>query len=683
MQVLPRVYKLGSVRWWAGAVTAVALLVVAATPARVLIPSCAGVLGWRLLVRERGIERLVVLGTVAGLGLFWIGFTLFARWLPPRPAAHLVAGTMAAAVALCAWRLRRQSRQLDAWPGPTQSPLHTSAPLAFALPVGWRLFALLAAAVVTASVYAASGTLSSFGETMQHHVPLVASFQRGNWPPIDLREPPHALEYHWGMHALAAGLGALAGSDAADLALFATNSVAAGLAFATAFVVTSRHAGPTGGAAAALLLVGAGTLNWLSAPGFAVGGALAPLLDPMGYPFTTGNLIVGGFFWRLHTNSTSWAVCTLLLASELMALCWERRRWGPALAALPALALVAPTNETTFCAAVAALGVATLLKAAIDRRRPAFALLSGLGVTVGGAALAPLLGGVLATFLSTGTASHQAAIVLNREHLGSVPSWDFAGLFKDPPWIPILSGRFLQDVGPLPWLALPAGLLALRRRAWPLVIVAATAVVLLLASTTFSLTRYPANMFRLLSASVTLGGMAAGYALAVLVASIQRRRVRAAMAALGVVAVLFLVAAWPLSWVGLTCCGRDFPWPKRNGGPMTDGGVVEWLKRNTSFREAILTLPAGLPHVEPSGQVYPMGSFVGGRPQYAEQARAALAGPDLEALRKMDVRYLYVSEPDLDVTQRAVLKRATDEGVVSPVWVDAARGRKLLRIHRQ
>jgi hypothetical protein len=646
------------------------LAVIVATPARVLIPCAAGVVAWRALVAERGIERLVVFGSTLGLGMFWIAFTLLARAMPPTAAAWLAAGSSAGAAALLARGARRP-------PEPTGP---AAPPLSFELPVGWCLVVLLGALAIAASTYAAAGTLSTFSETVEHHVPLVASLQRGNWPPMDLREPPHALEYHWGLHALAAGLGLLAGSDAADLALFATNAGAAALAFALAFLLVSRYAGRVGGAFSAILLVGAGTLNWLSAPRLAAGGALAPLLDPMGFPFTTGNLIVGGFFWRMHTNSTSWAASTLLLAVELGTLAWQRRRVATAVAAAVALALVAPTNETLFCAAVAALSLTAILKAAVDRPLSWKPVLAGVGVALGAATLAPFLGGVLATFLSTGSASHQARVVLNREHFGAVSSWNFSGLFGDPPWIDILSLRFLQDAGPLPLLALPAGVLALRRRAWPIVAIAATSVVLLGASTTFTLTHYPANMFRLLSASVSLGGLAVGYALAIALRSLRPAANRRAATALAALATMVLVAAWPLSWVGLTARGRGLPWPRENGGPLTDASAVGWLRSHTSFKEAVLTLPPGRSDIEASGQVYPMGSFVGGRPEYAERALAALAGPDLGALQRLGIRYLYLSEADLAPAQRGIEQRAVNEGRAAVVWRDADRGRLLIKM---
>jgi hypothetical protein len=412
----------------------------------------------------------------------------------------------------------------------------------------------------------------------------------------------------------------------------------------------------------------------------AAGGALTPLLDPMGHPFTTGNLIVGGFFWRLHTNSTSWAICTLLLGFELVAIAWQRGRVSLAGAAAVALALVAPTSETTFCAAVAALPLTALVKTAMDGKRSWRPLALGFGAALGAAALAPLLGGVLATFLATGSASHQAHVVFNREHLGAVPSWNFGGHFGDPAWVDILSFRFLQDAGPLPLLALPAGIVAVRHRAWPVVAAAATAVALVAASTAFTLTRYPGNMFRLLSASVGLGGLAVGYALAIVLRGLPVGGARRAATAIAVAFAMLLVVAWPLSWAGLTCCGRSFPWPHSDAGPVTDAGAVSWLRKNTSFRDAVLTLPAGRSDVEASGQVYPFGSFVGGRPEYAAEARAALAGPDLGALERMGIRYLYVSEAEIEPAQRAVAKQAMADGRAAVVWSDPRRARFLLRI---
>jgi hypothetical protein len=155
-------------------------------------------------------------------------------------------------------------------------------------------------------------------------------------------------------------------------------------------------------------------------------------------------------------------------------------------------------------------------------------------------------------------------------------------------------------------------------------------------------------------------------------------RVAATVAAAAVVGLL--VAAWPLSWVGLRCCDKVWPWPKANGGSWIDGPAVEWLKENSGFRDAVLTLPPDRLAIAPAGQVTPKGNYLGARPEYHQKAIAALAMPDIDALAEMGVRYLYVLEKEASPEQLAVLATAARQQRVTRVWADGSRGSAILRI---
>lgn len=133
-----------------------------------------------------------------------------------------------------------------------------------------------------------STPLVEFSETMIFHNPLVASMERGNVPPINFQEPPHVLYYHYGQHALAAALSSL-GKLRAPMALFVTNAWFSALAVAYAYALARRMAGVGAGFAAAFLLLGAGTFNWLSALGALVteNVRFSELMNPLGLPFST------------------------------------------------------------------------------------------------------------------------------------------------------------------------------------------------------------------------------------------------------------------------------------------------------------------------------------------------------------------------------------------------------------
>ncbi len=614
---------------------------------------------WRVWLRETRPLVTYVGGSVAGLAAFWLClrvFALFALMLPFNRAAWLsyFVVTVLGLAAATRWRAAATGINED-------HPFTLVALLAFA-----SFFAL--------SVYAASGALFSFDETMTHHLPLVASMQRGNFPPMDLREPPHPLEYHWGQHLLAAGVSQITGL-APWQTLFGMNALLAGFTFLLAYALARREVSAFAAACGAVLLVAGGTLNWLSA--WRYDAPFSTLMNPLGQPFTTGNTIMGGFFWRLHTNSTTWPTCLLLLATDTL---WRGVReraqsaFAPAFAiAALLLALVAPGSETMLCAGLAGWLIAyacTMAKReAIERQAVIRFALAGLAAAL----LAPLMGGTLASFFATGSASHQARIALNLAHFGAVPSWNAAQWFADPPWLPLWSWRFLQDAGPVPFLLLPALILALRQAKPQLMTITCVALTALIAATTLTLTQYPANMFRLVNHAVVLGALPVA---AIFAALCERHRFTRWLA---VMVLLLLISAWPLSFAGLyQRQGNRFPWPNRAAARAAlDESAIAWLRANTDFRDGLLPLPLDRWDVLAAGQAHPLGSFVGGRSEYHARAQHAAEQLDAASLAAAGIRYVYAIRANLPEATRTRLDEAVREGGLKLQWQSPAGDRAI------
>jgi hypothetical protein len=621
-----------------------------------LLVPLSGVAMWRGWWRETNPLITCIGGSVAGLAAFWLSLRIFALALPFNRAAWLAyfAVTLAGCISALRWR------SAEAWL--TQDhPLTLKLLIAFAF-----CFSL--------SVYAASGALFSFDETMTHHLPLTASMQRGNLPPLDLREPPHVLAYHWGQHLLAAGISSITGCRPWQ-AMFGVNSWLAGCAFLLAYAFARREVSAFAAACGALLLVAGGTLNWLSAWRF--DAPFATLMNPLGQPFTTGNTIMGGFFWRLHTNSTTWPVCLLLMATDALWRGVKERAVSAFILAAVLLALVAPGSETMLCAAVAGWLAAAMMwwaarRAALPERTFGWFTLA----TVLALLLAPLMGGPLAAFFTSGDASHQAHVLFNRAHFGSVPSWNAAEWFADPPWLALWSWRFVQDAGPVPWLLLPVLGWTLWRTQPRLLTLSFVALAALTAATTLTLTHYPANTFRLVNHAVVLGALPVGAACATWA---ERRR---ATRFLLIGVLLILSAAWPLSFVGLyQRQGRHFPWPTYAASRQAlDEAAINWLKNHSDFRDGLLPLPLERWDVLPSGQTHPLGSFVGGRADYAPRAQRAAEKLDRESLAAAGLRFVYVVRAALSPAAAARLTEAETQGWLQLRWQSPTAERAIYEV---
>lgn len=625
------------------------MLVFARTALAVLIP-LSGFTVMRAWLGEAKAISAIAGGAVLGLGMFWLALRVLASFIPFESAAWFAFAAVVVCGGLSFLNLLRRE---------TPRAMERTGRLA-------RLGLLAFAIIFAVSVYAASASLFRAEETMTIHLPLVASIQRGNFPPVDLREPNHPFEYHWGQHLLAAGIAQIAGVQS-WLALFFSNALLAGLAFLLAYSIARREVGRFGAAIAGVMATVGGTLNWLSASQFTNSARdFAELMNPLGYPFTTGNVIVGGFFWRLHANSSTWPFCLLLLGIELL---WRGARdTRPLLFLIPAallLAMVAPSSETMFCVGIAGVlagvALARLGRTALSWRRVSLLVL----VAVAAIALAPFMGGVLRSFLQTGSASHQAKILVNTQHFGSVRSLDFVPFFRDSPWLPIFSWRFLQDAGPVPWLLVPVLSLAAWRSAWRMSCLALVALAGLVAATTFTLTQIPHDTFRLVNHATVIGAIPVGAFLGELVTNVRVNRVRLLFVGLLTTVVATLVTAWPLSHLGINRVRDRFAWPTQlEFATVYDERAIGWLQTRTNFQDGIVTIPLERWNILGSGQTTPTGSKHSGGPEYRGKAQAAVSRFDLRALSALGVKYLYVAGDGVPLELRAQIDTAADNGTL-------------------
>jgi hypothetical protein len=525
------------------------------------------------------------------------------------------------------------------------------------------------------SIYSASSVLLEFSETMRIHVPLVASLERGNFPPIDMAEPPHAFHYHYGQHMLAAAFGVL-GGHAPHVSLFASNALCAALIAFYAWALAREASGPAGGWFAMVLLVAAGTLDWFSAGVHASNAAAwARLMNPLGKPFATGNVIIGSFAWRVHGNSMAWAMCCAALALDLIT---DGRRPRAVLAGA-ALAALAPANETLFCAVVAGIVALPFAQALVDRKLDGRRLAASTAAAAIGVAGVVVTGGVILSFLSSGDVTHQDRLMWNRA-FGTVATWDFGAYFRDPGMrIPIVSLRFVQEAGLVPLGALVAGPLWLwRRRSLPSVWFLA-GLAALAASTLITLRVHPGNMYRLVSVCVVLWAIPVGAALGEAVKSPGPRWRRRAILAAASGATLLAVSNWPLFHVGIAASRPAMrPWPPAEGARATDGRACEFLRDHTRFDERVLPIPVESWGVLASGQWTPTGSWAGARPRYREASRLAAASLDAALLDELGIEYLYVDEARAGAAL-AKIRALVGEGRLVEVHRDAERRTAIYR----
>lgn len=643
-------------RWWI--VLGLALVGVGALlklPVLLLLVPAAGVALVRARTRESSVLLLVASGTVAGTVLFWLALWALLRVFQGPVAGALAVG-LVVTVAMLVWRL---SDRTDI--APLQLPSRAEV-------VGLVVLCTL----VFFSILHTSTSLLDFSETMIFHVPLVASMERGNVPPIDLQEPPHPLYYHYGQHALAAAVASL-GPVPSALALFLTNAWFGALAAAYAYALGRRAGGVGAGFSAAVLLVGAGTFNWVTAVVGSHDTSFAALMNPLGSPFATGNIAIGSFAWRVHGNSIAWATCVALLVCDLFERGLATRRLELGVATGVALSVLAPANETLFAvvAASAALVVVAgwLLARRLDWRQAAVAAL----VPSVGVVLVFFTGGVMKTFLLEGSATHGASLIFDWRQFGTVASWDFGGFFPAGARVPIGSLRFLQDVGPLPFLVVPALLWSVRRDTVTTHLGLGALVALALGSA-LTLSRYPENTYRFVNLCVLLSSVPVGVALAAWPARATTPRARATRALAVAAAVGLCVVNWPLLHVGVAATaryGRQLI-PPAHGGDRFDPLAIAFLRSASSFDQGVLSLPLESWGVLGSGQVAPAGSYIGGREAFREQSARAASELDLELMRTLGVRYLYVEPARVTQVQRERLDAHLAAGRLRPAWTGPA-----------
>lgn len=643
---------------WLAVYVVVLLLGLGAQAALLLVPVTGAI-----IVRHRTGETSGILlgasGSALGTAIFWMIVWGTMGRLHGLAASLLAIAVLIVLAAVCATRKRRDGDALEPieWPATLES-------IGFA-----TMFT-----TVAASIFMTSTPLLDFSETMIFHVPLVASMQRGNVPPINMSEPPHALYYHYGQHALAAALGSF-GRLNAHTALFASNAWFGAVAAGYAYGFARRFGGIAAGFGAAVLFAGAGTLNWITAY------KMAPTLPeffhmstPLGWPFTTGNIAIGSFVWRVHGNSMAWAMCAAFLTVDLVDRAVRTRRFELAVAGGVALAVLAPANETLFAVIAAGTAAVPLKQWIIERKLTLRPVLLTAVTGLVGIGLVLFTGGVLKTFLLSGSATHGASIIFKWDQFGSVASWNFGGFF--PPRadgrVPIFSQRFLQDVGPVPFLLFPAYVWICARSKkgdGALVHVGASAIIALVLGSAMTLTKYPENTFRLVNLCVVLGAIPAGAAFATLPGEGGPRVLRVVATAITLAVIGFQVSSWPLIHLGIRANQPTARWtPPRDGGDKVDRAATDALMRGSSYRDGVLSIPYDSWAVLASGQFSPFGSFVGDRDEYRTKSKQAVADIDLDLLAELDVRYLYVERTKATAAQLRRIDKLVSSGKLAVFW---------------
>lgn len=622
-----------------------------------LVVPAAGALLVRLRTRESLLLVVLTSGAVMGTCLFWLGvWALFP--LLRGPSAVLWSIALVAGVAAAAWR----------WGRPVDLPPLTLPSRAEVIGLG------LLVGLVALSILHTSTSLLEFSETMTFHVPTVASMERGNVPPINVQEPSYPLYYHYGQHVLAAALASF-GRLRPPMALFVTNAWFGGLVVAYAYALGRKMIGVWAGFAAAILLFGAGTLNWITAlPALTMEQvSFAKLMNPLGFPFSTGNISVGPLAWRVHGNSMAWAMCLALLVCDLFERAFRNRRFELAVGAGIALATLAPANETLYSSIATGIGLVSVLfwlrQRKIDWPQAALATL----VLSIGLLLVFFTAGVIKTFLLKGSATHGASLMINWKNFGTVASFNFGGFFPPGPTgrVPIFSLRFLGDVGPLPFLLIPALVWWVLRSEWLAVHFAASALIALFFSTALTLTRYPENTCRLVNLCVVLSAIPIGLALATLPRTLKGKVARhVAVAAVGTLLLLCIVS-WPLLHVGVMATatyGKKL-FPPADGGHLYNLAAIDFLTENTKFDEGVLSIPYRSWAVLGSGQCAPTGSYVGGLEEFPRDSSKAVEAVDLDLFRKLGARYLYVESAGASDRQRHRIARLSAAGELQQIWV--------------
>jgi hypothetical protein len=525
------------------------------------------------------------------------------------------------------------------------------------------------------SAFASSTPLVGFSEHALFHVPLVASMQRGNIPPIDLKEPDGVLYYHYAQHLFGAMISEL-GRTPSHIGLFLSNALHSGFVAVLGYAIARCYAGIVTSLASALLLVAGGTLNWVSAIG---NPAFAALMNPLGEPFTTGNVAVGSFLWRIHGNSMAWAMC---LALVIVVTAVDSIRFGrareTALAGI-ALAALGPANETLYCALLVAIGVLPFAASTFARRVALGFYVRAVTIVAVGVAGVFFTGGVMETFFKEGSATHGAEALLELSNLGTFASWNFGNRFPASSRVSFWSLRFAQDVGPIPYLTIPALIWACLGRRAVLFTLCVAALAALLASSVVTLSRYPENMFRLVTLAVVLGALPVGVWIGSSVASIRSTALRRVGAALAGLLVIASVTNWPLLHVGILASPGASVFPAASW-PADDSEAIAFLKQHTRYVDRVLAVPHESTAVLNAGQASPLGSFVGGNEIYRTLSRQAATRLDLAAICTLKIDYLYVDHQRTDKHLEARIGRLVDASVLEESWRHAKGTSALYRI---
>jgi len=335
--------------------------------------------------------------------------------------------------------------------------------------------------------------------------------------------------------------------------------------------------------------------------------------------------------------------------------------------------VLAPANETLYGSIAAGIGLMPVLfwlrHRRIDWRQTALAAF----VLLIGVLLVFFTAGVIKTFLLEGSATHGASLVINWKHFGTVATWNFGGFFPPGPngRVPIFSWRFLQDVGPLPFLLIPVLVWWFLRSEWVAVHLAASALVALFFSTALSLTRYPENTYRFVNLCVILSTIPIGVALSAFPRAFNRKTARHVAGAAVAALLLLCIVTWPLLHVGVVATatyGKKL-FPPADGGHLYNPAAIDFLTDNTDFHKGVLSIPYQCWAVLGSGQCAPTGGYVGGLEEFRRDSSKAVKAVDLDLFRKLGVRYLYVEPAGANDWQRQRIAELSAAGELRQVWV--------------
>ncbi len=642
-----------------------------------LIPSfvLAGSASIAILCRERRPMVLLCLGGMVGLvatsiALSWLGLLVGianATWMV---FVLLVCGGLAAAVYW--WRSRLLQTQIA---------------------VSWKYVVLLLALALHFGVVAAVSWQFAVGagvelDSLFAHSAFTSTISRGNFPVANPYQPDQLLTYRLTYHLLGAFVVRLADQPAPE-ALTLLNAALYNFVFLGAVGMgLAARLGPRRTLLAAVLFLTVGDFQWLPLSQLAnlgnsdynhhtlvtaylrdsVGPALANGLNNVSLTYGYLVLFCGLTLYIYGRRATGWRRTSLALTSGVV------------------LGHLAAANETWF----AALGVALLVDLAIRTifiRRVAYDdMLRGAGaiaalvvtaITSPGILFAGLLGGV----------KGDPGLQFKGSHILHYRS----DRLDTDGWLPLLHTDFLWLWGLL-LIAVPFVLLYVwytrHHLSWLLLLYCGACF-----SAFFLFTvEHAVDMWRFLYSGIAALAFVTGLAAIWFLSALRSFTAPARFSA-----SLVLLCAALLYIGGFITYSLALPWladPRPPVAYRKDKEAVEvFLIRNTAVQERLLVLGDAthwnyplLPFSQQeraalsayvaaySGQYLPTGGLFGDRIGYsvdspqlrrANAAQGRLSDVDLQ---KLDIIYLYASEPWLNQVQRAALAEKLARGSLLQVW---------------